>query len=295
MKLNKKQIEKFQKSIYDYYTIFGRPFPWRETTEPYHIFVSEVMLQQTQTSRVVAKYLAFIQKFPDFKTLANASQYDLLQVWQGLGYNRRALALQKSARLIIEKYEGVLPESPEELITLPGIGPATAASIAAFAFNSPTVFVETNIRVVFFHFFFQEKESVHDNEILDLVAQTVTRGLSVVTQNPRTWYYALMDYGVMLKAQGINPLKKSKHYTKQSAFQGSDRQIRGAILKVLLSNREQTVEQVTTTLQKKLPQKSSDKKKATNFPQRVERIVAQLLDESFVAYEDNYLIIKGKR
>jgi len=288
MKLDRKQIEKFQKIIYDYYTIFGRPFPWRDTTDPYRIFVSEVMLQQTQTKRVLPKYLAFIQKFPDFLALANASQYDLLQAWQGLGYNRRALSLQKSAQLIMHEYDGILPSDPEKLILFPGIGPATAASIAAFAFNSPTVFVETNIRVVFFQFFFQEKDAIHDNEILHLVEQTVTTGLSVVTNSPRTWYYALMDYGVMLKAQGVNPIKKSKHYTKQSTFQGSDRQIRGAILRELINSRQQTVAEIVTTLKKTLPKKEN----VTTFHQRVERIVTQLVDENFVAYKNNFVMIK---
>ena len=272
MKLSKKQTREFQKTIYDYYKIFGRPFSWRQTTNPYHIFVSEVMLQQTQTTRVKQKYEAFIAKFPDFHTLAHASTFDLLGAWQGLGYNRRALWLQKSAQIICKKYKNALPQEPEELVNLPGIGPATAASIQAFAFNQATVFVETNVRIVFFHFFFQEQDSVSDKEILELVAQTLDR------KNPRTWYYALMDYGVMLKAQGFNPLKKSKHYHKQSKFAGSDREIRGAILKLLLKNNvaptrvKLTIDEITQALSKNL--------QATQ--ERVNKIITQLVDEKFI-------------
>ena len=139
----------FQKIIYDYYRHHRRSFPWRTTRDPYRIFVSEIMLQQTQAPRVVGKYKLFIKTFPNFTRLARASLGEIYTVWQGLGYNRRALQLKKAAEIVVKKFKGKLPRSVEQLDSLPGIGLATAASIAAFAFNQPTVFIETNIRSVF--------------------------------------------------------------------------------------------------------------------------------------------------
>ncbi|MEK7079017.1 MAG: A/G-specific adenine glycosylase, partial [Patescibacteria group bacterium] len=132
-----------------------RDFPWRNTTDPYHILVSEVMLQQTQVARVMVKFPIFIDQFSNFKELATASTKDILQVWQGMGYNRRALYLKKIAEIVITQYKGKLPDDPAILDTFPGIGEATAASIVAFAFNKPLVFIETNIRRVFIHLFFE--------------------------------------------------------------------------------------------------------------------------------------------
>ncbi|MEX0939788.1 MAG: hypothetical protein WDZ41_00335 [Candidatus Babeliales bacterium] len=226
-KLNKEQLNSFKTTIWDYFHAFGRSFAWRETTNPYHVVVSEIMLQQTQTYRVDDKYQIFIEKFPNFSVLAQAPLRDVLTVWQGLGYNRRALFLHKLAQKVITEYDGILPDNPELLINLPGIGKATAASICAFAFNQPTIFIETNIRAVFIHFFFLNQEKVHDNEIFPLIEQTIEQ------KNARQWYYALMDYGVMLKKKFPNPSRKSKHHLKQSKFEGSDRQIRGMILKIL--------------------------------------------------------------
>lgn len=214
--------------IWEYYAAHKRLFPWRETTNPYHIVVSEVMLQQTQTDRVVDKYCAFIKNFSSFQELAEADFAELLSLWSGLGYNRRALYLQSLARMVVEQYGGILPDQPDILVQLPGIGKATAASITAFAFNTPTVFIETNIRAVFIHEFFRERTDVHDRELLPLVAATVDQ------HNPREWYYALMDYGVMLKKKYKNPSRRSAHHTQQSRFEGSERQIRGMILRALL-------------------------------------------------------------
>lgn len=248
--------------------MFGRTFSWRTTTNPYHIFISEIMLQQTQTHRVKEKYETFIKTFPTFSTIAHAPFQNILATWQGLGYNRRAKFLQKSAQIITNQYNATLPQKPELLQMLPGIGPATAASIAAFAFNKPTVFVETNIRVVFMHFFLQKKEQITDKEILALVAQALD------TANPKKWYYALMDYGVMLKAQGINPINKSKHYHKQSKFNGSNRQIRGAILQLLLTPPHKLpIVTLTHLLQQKL---------TTVTAEQIEKSLTQLLEEGFV-------------
>jgi A/G-specific adenine glycosylase len=218
----------FRKVIYNYYRKHRRDFPWRKRRNPYRILVSEIMLQQTQTQRVVEKYEAFIRHFPDFLSLNEASLQEVLTQWQGLGYNRRAIALKRCAEAVIREYGGRLPSSVDELIKLPGIGKATASSISAFAFNKPAVFIETNIRAVFIYFFFRESEKVSDTDILPLVEKTLD------ASNPREWYSALMDYGVMLKKAFQNPARKSMHHKKQSRFEGSNRQLRGRILKTLL-------------------------------------------------------------
>ncbi len=219
----------FQDLIWNFYKSYKRDFAWRETTNPYYIFISEVCLQQTQTSRVVEKYAELIQKFPTVKTLADAPFIEVLRVWSGLGYNRRAKYLQESAKIIIEKYNGEFPNNIELLDELPGIGVNTAAAIVVYSFNIPTVFIETNIRRVFIYHFFENEEAVSDTEILKLVEQTLD------TKNPREWYWALMDYGSYLSKVVTNPNRKSKNYAKQSKFEGSVRQVRGSILKVLLS------------------------------------------------------------
>lgn len=232
------EIEQFKKIICNYFNEHGRSFSWRKTHNPYHIVVSEIMLQQTQTHRVAPKFENFITNFPTFQTLATAPFSEVLRCWKGLGYNRRALALQKIAQQVTHNYNGNLPNDPEILDSFPGIGPATAASICAFAFNRPTIFIETNIRAVFIHFFFQNQTSITDAQIYPLVAQTVDE------HNPRNWYYALMDYGVLLKKMYPNPSRKSAHHTTQTTFEGSNRQIRGLILQILLEQRSCTVEKL---------------------------------------------------
>ncbi len=226
--LSARQITSFRKEIFDHYKKAGRILPWRETVDPYHILVSEIMLQQTQVERVLIKYPVFIGMFSDFRTLAQAELKDVLRLWQGLGYNRRALMLKQLAEIVIEQYNGSLPDDKRELENLPGIGKATTGAILAFAFNMPSVFIETNIRRVFIHYFFKADVGVTDREILLLVEQTLDR------ENPRTWYYALMDYGAMLKKQVLNPNRRSAHYQKQSPFRDSDRKIRGEILRLIL-------------------------------------------------------------
>jgi len=224
-------LPQFRTLIYEHYRLHGRVLPWRLTWDPYSVFVSEVMLQQTQVGRVLEKYGEFIKTFPDFRALAEAPLAHVLHLWQGLGYNRRAMWLKEGAAAIMERFSGSLPRSPEALVTLPGIGPATAASIAAFAFNEPTVFIETNVRTVFIRFFFQGADEVRDSEIRPLVARTLDRS------DPRTWYYALMDYGAMLKKEGEKGHRRSAGYRRQSRFRGSDREVRGAILKLLVEKR----------------------------------------------------------
>jgi A/G-specific adenine glycosylase len=224
-------IRIFRELIYKHYIINARALlPWRKTRDPYRILVSEIMLQQTQVERVIYKYNIFIRTFPDFSSLAVAPLSDILKVWQGLGYNRRAVALQKIARAVTEENPVRLPANREELLKLPGIGKYTASAILTFAHNQPNIFVETNIRRVFIHFFFQDRENISDAEILPLIEKTLDDG------KPRNWYYALMDYGAMLKKTVENPNRKSAHYKKQAPFHGSNRQLRGVIIKALIRN-----------------------------------------------------------
>lgn len=225
--MNVDTINNFRSFIWNFYHENCREFAWRNIDNAYHVMVSEIMLQQTQTHRVITKYEEFLYAFPTVESLAQASLRDVLLIWQGLGYYRRARFLHCTAQIIVDEHNGYFPQDPDVLQKLPGIGVATAASICAFAFNKPTIFIETNIRAVFIHSFFKEREAVSDKEIMPLVAASVDQ------DNPREWYYALMDYGVFLKAQYVNPSRKSAHYNKQSKFEGSDRQIRAGILKLV--------------------------------------------------------------
>lgn len=210
---------RFKKVIRDYYCAHGRyTLPWRQTRDPYKILVSEVMLQQTQVDRVIPYYKRFLQKFSTVRALARAPLADVLKVWQGLGYNRRAKYLHEAAKLW-----GTVP-----LEELPGVGPYTAKAVRVFAFNKPEVLIETNIRAVYIHHFFPRKKKVSDKELLRLIEATLDR------KNPREWYAALMDYGSYLKQRFPNPSRRSVHHVRQKKFKGSDRQIRGAILKAHL-------------------------------------------------------------
>ncbi len=222
-----RRVALFRRTVLAYYRLHKRDLPWRKTKDPYHILVSEVMLQQTQAQRVVGKYREFITRFPTVSTLATAPFAEVLRKWQGLGYNRRALYLHKTAKIITTEYGGVIPHDPALLEALPGIGHYTACAISAFAFNKPYPFIETNIRSVYLHHFFPTREKVSDKELLPLIERTLP------LKNPRDWYAALMDYGAYLKAQGENPSRRSAHHTHQKPFKGSDRELRGALLRAL--------------------------------------------------------------
>jgi A/G-specific adenine glycosylase len=230
--LSVQEIKKFHSLIWNYYRTHGRSMPWRGEKSPYKVLVSEIMLQQTQVSRVTIKYKEFLKEFPTLESLAKAPLGKVLTAWQGLGYNRRAKCLHSFAKEVVEKHKGKIPKDYQTLLFLPGIGKGTAGSLSAFAFNLPIAFIETNIRRVYIHHFFKDKTDVSDGEILPLVEQTLD------TKNPREWYYALMDYGAYLKTQIPNPNIKSKHYIKQSKFEGSNREVRGAIIKFLSKNKK---------------------------------------------------------
>jgi A/G-specific adenine glycosylase len=204
-----------------------RDMPWRVNTSPYYVLVSELMLQQTQVDRVIPKFKAFIERFPDVAMLAAASLSEVLTVWSGLGYNRRAKYLHEAAKIIMTDFDGVVPSILSELTSLTGVGPSTAAAVLVYGFNQPVAFIETNIRTVYFYHFFSDRETVGDKELLELVRLTVD------AEHPRQWYWALMDYGSFLKRSGVGNNNISSHYAKQSPLTGSIREVRGQIIQVL--------------------------------------------------------------
>lgn len=231
----------FQQLIHTRGCELYRDMPWRRDTSAYYVLVSELMLQQTQVARVIPKFEAFIARFPDIKALAAAPLSAVLREWTGLGYNRRAKYLHEAAKRVALEYAGELPADYEQLKELSGIGPGTAGAIMAYAFNQPVVFIETNVRTVYFHYFFPHDEKVSDKQLMPLIEATLDH------QNPRAFYWALMDYGSWLKQHTPKRTAQSVHYKKQSKFSGSVRQVRGQIVR-LLGEKDRTLEQLQAEL-----------------------------------------------
>lgn len=235
--INSNRIAAFRRIVWNYWKEHGRhDLPWRKTKDPYRILVSEVMLQQTQVPRVIEKYKSFLKKFPTIGALAKASLSDVLKVWSGLGYNRRGKYLHDSAKKIVLEFDGNFRKALEH--PLPGVGPYTRAAVKVFAFNEPDVLIETNIRTAYIHHFTifpslsgRDNSGILDSELM-LFVRKAAKG-----QDPRKWHWALMDYGAHLKRSGVRNNHKSAHYTKQSKFEGSLRQVRGAILRTLASGK----------------------------------------------------------
>ncbi|PID99134.1 endonuclease III [Candidatus Saccharibacteria bacterium] len=261
----KEQQITFLKTLWSYYQAYGRhDLPWRVAEpdgsfDPYKILVSELMLQQTQVARVVPKYAAFLQHFPSVECLAAAPLGDVLCVWQGLGYNRRAKFLWHAAKAI--STAGEFPVSTAGLMKLPGVGANTAGAIMAYAYNKPAVFVETNIRTVYIHHFAQAGEIVSDDFVRAALTQTLDH------EHPREFYWALMDYGTHLKSR-IRNIAQSKHYTKQSKFHGSKRQIRGTVIR-LLSEKPMTLAELRRMI----------------ADDRCEIVLEELLTEGLIRYK----------
>lgn len=231
--MERQKVRDFLYTVESYYVAHGRhDLPWRAaepdgTFDPYKVLISELMLQQTQVPRVIPKYEAFLRRFPTIHLLAEAQLGDVLVAWQGLGYNRRAKFLWLSAQKIVGEFGGGVPRDQQALESLPGVGANTAGAILAYAFNKPAIFIETNIRTVYIHHFFEDEANVSDAAIRAAVTKTLDR------QNPRVFYWSLMDYGSYLKQTVGNMSQASKAYVKQSKFAGSVRQIRGQVLRVL--------------------------------------------------------------
>lgn len=229
-------IEGFRASVRAYFATRPRTMPWRYVDDPYAVLVSEVMLQQTQVARVMVAYADWMAAFPTLEALAAAPLAAVLERWQGLGYNRRAIALKRAAEQAIERFGGVLPDDAAALRSLPGVGSTTAGAVLNYAFARPTPFIETNVRAVFLHHFFPEAEGVPDSALMPLVEATWDR------TDPRGWGYALMDYGVHLKRTGANPSRRSKHHRRQSPFEGSKRQTRARLLRAVLAEPDRRAE-----------------------------------------------------
>lgn len=225
-----------------------RDFPWRHTHDPYEILVSEVMLQQTQATRVVVYYETWLERFPTLDALAVAPLEAVLHSWQGLGYNRRALALKRLAEQLAEAGSAELPRAEADLLALPGIGPATAAGIRAFAYGEPAAYLETNVRSVVLHELFADADDVPDKLIAPLVAQAA-QAAEETGATPRTWNYALLDYGTHLKRTLPNPSRRSAHHTRQSRFEGSRRQLRARLLRLVMGDPGRTAEEYAADLE----------------------------------------------
>lgn len=281
-----------------------RDLPWRRTYDPYAIWISEVMLQQTQVSRVDGRWQRWLERFPTVDALAAAAPSDVLEEWQGLGYNRRALSVHRAAQAISEA-GGVFPQDPKELVKLPGIGPATAAGICAFAFNLHGVYLETNVRTVFLHELYPQAEGVPDSELVPLVELTcpasveaaadvanvadVDGAANVATAEltPRSWYYALLDYGAYLKKTIPNPSRRSKSHVKQSRFEGSHRQKRAELLRVLLAHKDEGGA-VFETLHQELCQIEVNAGRETLDEQVTLGLLEELAKEGFCQKNDEY-------
>jgi len=248
MILQPTEITAFRNVVWEYFATHRRAMPWRERLDPYTVMVSEIMLQQTQVDRVRPKYEAFIQRFPTVHALAHAPLSEVLALWSGLGYNRRAKFLHGAAKEVIERYNGKMPESQKELATLPGIGPNTAGAIIAYAFNEPVIFIETNIRSVLLHHFFQDAEKVNDVDLHEVAAQVLD------TSRPREWYWALMDYGTFIKKTFGNNIARASSYRKQSKFEGSLRQVRGQVVALLVEAPRTAEEMAAIITDERLPQ-----------------------------------------
>jgi A/G-specific adenine glycosylase len=270
-KISPARVRAFKKKIYDFYRVHGRTLPWRSQVTPYLVLVSEVMLQQTQVDRVVPFFRAWIKKFPSFEKLAKTSTTEVLRAWQGLGYNRRALALRRVAHCVMQEHGGRLPSDETVLRQLPGIGPYTAAAIIVFAFNMPVLCIETNIRRVYIHHFFPHCHAVSDAALLPIVAATLDHA------QPRQWYSALMDYGSWLATQVANPNQRSRHYVKQTKFEGSNRQLRGHIMRFLLNGRRTSLSELARS--------------CTTSKERITNVVGALMREGFLKMEKRSIVL----
>lgn len=246
MHVSTAEVVSFHQTLTEYYYEAGRhDLPWRSpeqdgSFDPYKVFISEVMLQQTQAGRVTPKYAEFLERFPAVHDLASAPLSSVLIAWSGLGYNRRAKYVWQAARMVEDEYAGVFPDSSKELQQLPGVGPNTAGAVLAYAYDEPAIFIETNIRTVIIHHFFKQKTAVTDKSILEVLGSIVPKihdaeamHMQGAILGPREFYWAMMDYGTFLKKTVGNLNRVSKHYAKQTSFKGSKREIRGHVIRLL--------------------------------------------------------------
>lgn len=228
--------------LLDWYEPRRADFPWRAAPDPYGVLVAEFMLQQTQVARVVPAHAAFLDRFPSVGALAAAAAADVVRAWAGLGYNRRAVALRRAAQAVVGRFGGRIPSDPADLVTLPGVGPYTAAAVASQAFGVPAAAVDTNVR------------RVVGRAVLgtsDAAPAAVARAASdwLDATDPGAWNQALMDLGreVCRPVPGCAscPLRSAcasaAHGTpvpgarraQAAPFEGSFRQLRGRVVALL--------------------------------------------------------------
>ncbi len=272
--LDEAEAEAFRDFIYQEASSCWRDLPWRHTEDAYAIMVSELMLQQTQVARVVPKFKAWMERFPDIESLAGAPVDEVLRLWSGLGYNRRALALHRASGIIVDEFHGKVPADETLLRSLPGIGIYTSRAILAFAFDKPTAFLETNIRTVFLKHIFPGETGVTD-KALEAVAGDV-----LDTASPRRWYTALMDYGAELKRVEGNHSRRGAAYKKQAPFATSFRRVRGAVLKQLVEQKNVSIDELYAAL--------------PFSRENIEKCAAILVSEGFAAYAGTKLTISGR-
>lgn len=265
MTLDEQTIIDFKECVWQRGRELYRDMPWRDDTSFYSVLVSEIMLQQTQVSRVLEKYHQCMQQFPTIDALASADLSDVLVMWQGLGYNRRGKFLHQAAQYIAKNG---IPSTVDQCVALPGVGKNTAGALMAYVYNQPICYVETNIRTVYFyHFFRSSGVDVSDSLIVELLEQTIDR------EHPRQWYWALMDYGSDLKRSGKGYNTLSKHYKKQSPLKGSVREVRGQIMTILATD----VRIACNVLEERY--KTDD---------RYQKAISGLVDDGLVARVDQY-------
>ena len=238
--LDQATVAELQGRILGWYTINGRDLPWRRTTDPYAILVSEVMLQQTQAPRVIPRFAEFLAAYPRLEDLAEAPLDEVLRLWRGLGYNNRARRLRDCAAAAVAAGGGPaeLPRSFDGLRELPGIGPYTARAVLIFAHNDDLAAVDANVRRVLTHEL-DLPPALNDRELQKVAEAAHPRGRS------RDWHNALMDYGALVltaRATGIGPR------TRQGAFEGSRRWYRSRLLQALLDRGPQRLEQLAVAL-----------------------------------------------
>jgi A/G-specific adenine glycosylase len=240
------RVRRFRADLLAWYAATARPLPWRETTDPYRILVSEVMLQQTQVSRVEPLYRAFIDRYPTLVDLAAATAADVLTIWRGLGYNRRALHLQRAAQAVVERHGGVFPDDLDALRALPGVGDYTARAVLAFAFGRQVAPVDVNVARVL-------ARGVARAPLSRAAAQELADAVLPAGQ-AREWSNAVMDLGAQLctarrprcadcpvaaacawaRAGGEDPAASTVVRARpQAPFAGSDRFHRGRLVDAL--------------------------------------------------------------
>jgi len=266
-RISAESIKRFQKKIFLFYKKNKRDLPWRKTTDPYKILLSEIMLQQTQVKRVVVYYEKWIARWFTIHAFASAALPEVLQMWMGLGYNTRAINLHNTAKKIVDIFDGDVLRAMQQYKELPGIGKYTSQAVQIFSTNADLITVDTNIRRIFISEF-DLPENISERDLWILAEQCLPVGKS------RDWHNALMDYGALrLTAHktGIRPT------TRQTQFEGSNRQIRAQILRHVLE-KPMTGKELTQTL--KIDQ------------ERLEPILEKMINQHILLKKNNTYLLK---